>query len=75
MDEIDQVASLEEREAERFAAFLREMRSKPLPLVRSKPLPLVTKCIECGQGLDECRRPYARCFYCASKHEARVRIG
>lgn len=64
MDEIDQVASREEREAERFAAFLREMRSKPLPLV--------TKCIECGQGLDECRRPYARCFYCASKRETRM---
>ena len=63
-DDVDQVASLEEREAERFAAFLREMRSKPLPLV--------TKCIECGQGLDECRRPYARCFYCASKHESRI---
>ena len=66
-DEGIRVASPKEREAERYAAFLREMRSKPLPLV--------TKCIECGQGLDECRRPYARCFYCASKHEARGRIG
>ena len=64
-DDVDQVDALTEREVERFAAFLREMRSKPLPLV--------TKCIDCGQGLDECWRPYARCFYCASKHEARGR--
>jgi hypothetical protein len=63
-DDADQVASLTEREVERFAAFLREMRSRPLPLV--------TKCINCGQDLDECRRPYARCFYCASKHESRI---
>lgn len=65
MDEIDTLAVMEEREAERFAAYLREMRSKPLPLV--------TKCIDCGQGLDEIRHPFARCFYCSSKHEARLR--
>lgn len=63
VDDIDNVAAREEREAERFSAFLREMRSKPLPLV--------TKCIECGQVLEEARRPYARCFPCAARAERR----
>jgi hypothetical protein len=65
VDDIDTLSAREEREAERFATYLRDLRAKPLPLV--------TRCCDCGTLLDAVRRSYARCVACASKQEARGR--
>ncbi|MBP8282890.1 MAG: hypothetical protein KAX46_03100 [Chromatiaceae bacterium] len=64
-DELDRVAALAEREAERFAAALKAQRERPLPIGNF--------CLECGEILAAHRRPFARCFYCASKREHNVR--
>lgn len=63
-DDVDQVASLEEREAERFAAALKAQRERPLPTMNT--------CLDCGEILEVHRRAYGLCFYCASKREARM---
>lgn len=60
-DELDAVAALEEREAERFAAAIKAQRERPLPTSNF--------CHDCGEILEVNRRPFARCFYCASKRE------
>ncbi|MBP8283317.1 MAG: hypothetical protein KAX46_05310 [Chromatiaceae bacterium] len=67
MDEIDSLSVMEEREAERFAAALKAQRERPLPTSNF--------CTDCGEILEQHRRPFALCFYCASKREARGRLG
>lgn len=64
-DELDQVAAMAEREAERFAAALKAQRERPLPMSNV--------CADCGERLEAHRRPFGRCFYCASKREQNVR--
>lgn len=63
-DEIDAVAEMELREAERFAAALKAQRERPLPTMNS--------CLDCGEILEHHRRSYGLCFYCASKRESRM---
>lgn len=60
-DELDRVAAMAEREAERFAAALKAQRERPLPMSNC--------CADCGEILEVHRRPFGRCFYCASKRE------
>lgn len=64
MDDIDALAVMEEREAERFAAALKAQRERPLPTSNF--------CADCGEILEHHRRQLALCFYCASKREARM---
>lgn len=64
MDDIDAVAEMEMREAERFAAALKAQRARPLPTSNF--------CQDCGETLEVHRRAYGRCFYCASKWESRM---
>lgn len=64
MDDIDAVAEMEIREAERFAAALKAQRARPLPTMNT--------CLDCGETLEDHRRAYGRCFYCASKCESRM---
>ena len=64
MDDLDRVADLEQREAERFAAALKAQRERPLPTSNF--------CQDCGEILELHRRQWALCFYCASKREARM---
>ena len=64
-DELDAVAANAEREAERFAAALKAQRERPLPISNF--------CVDCGEILEVHRRPFGRCFYCASKREQNVR--
>ena len=63
-DEIDTLSELEEREASRFAAALKAQRERPLPTSNC--------CVDCGETLEPHRRPFALCFYCASKRESRM---
>lgn len=63
-DEIDALSAMEEREAARFAAALKAQRERPPPTMNS--------CLDCGEILEHHRRPFALCFYCASKREARM---
>ena len=63
-DELDAVAEMEQREAERFAAALKAQRERPLPTSNF--------CADCGEILEPHRRQWALCFYCASKREARM---
>lgn len=60
-DDADLLATLEEREALRFAAALRVQRERPLPMSNC--------CVDCGEILEVHRRPFARCFLCASRRE------
>ena len=62
-DEIDTLSEMEEREAARFAAALKFQRERPLPTSNF--------CTDCGEILETHRRQFARCFYCASRREAR----
>lgn len=64
MDDIDTLAEMEEREAERFAAALKAQRERPLPTSNF--------CADCGEILEHHRRQLALCFYCASKRDARM---
>lgn len=64
MDDIDTLAVMEEREAERFAAALKAQRERPLPTMNT--------CLDCSEVLETHRRSYGLCFYCASKREARM---
>ena len=64
MDDLDRVADLEQREAERFAAALKAQRGRALPTSNF--------CQDCGEILELHRRQWALCFYCASKREARM---
>jgi hypothetical protein len=64
VDDIDALAVMEEREAERFAAALKAQRERPLPTSNF--------CADCGEILEHHRRQLALCFYCASKREARM---
>lgn len=63
-DELDALAVMEEREAERFAAALKAQRERPLPTMNT--------CLDCGEILEVHRRAYGRCFFCASKRETRL---
>ncbi len=63
MDEIDNVAELVEREAERFAAALRAQRERAVPVTET--------CIACGEPLEGHRKAYGRCFPCAARAERR----
>ena len=60
-DELDAVAAMAEREAERFAAALKAQRERALPVS--------TFCLDCGEILEVHRRQFGRCFFCASKRE------
>ena len=64
MDELDTLSEMEEREPARFAAALKAQRERPLPTMNT--------CQDCGETLEYHRRPFALCFYCASKREARM---
>jgi hypothetical protein len=64
VDDIDTLAEMEEREAERFAAALKAQRERPLPTSNV--------CADCGERLEHHRRQLALCFYCASKRESRM---
>jgi ribosomal protein L34E len=63
MDEIDNVAELVEREAERFAAALRAQRERAVPVT--------AECQDCGAPLEGHRKAYGRCFPCAARAERR----
>ena len=62
-DDIDNVAALVEREAERFAAALRAQRERVVPVT--------AECLDCGAPLEGHRRRYGRCFPCAARAERR----
>lgn len=62
-DDVDAVAEMEQREAERFAAALRAQRERPLPTMNT--------CVTCGEILEPHRRQFGRCFLCAARAESR----
>lgn len=62
-DDIDLMTALELREAERFAASLREQRAKKAPVL--------THCVDCGETLEDHRKDWGRCFPCAARYERR----
>ena len=64
MDDIDALAAMEEREAERFAAALKAQRERPLPTSNF--------CVDCGEILEVHRRAYGLCLLCACRREARI---
>lgn len=63
MDDIDNVAALVEREAERFAAALRAQRERAVPVT--------AECRACGDPLEGHRKTYGLCFPCAARAERR----
>ena len=65
-DEIDNVAELVEREAERFAAALRAQRAQ-----RERGVPVTAECRSCGEPLEGHRKAYGLCFPCAARAERR----